>query len=136
MLNVDTSDRKEQRKFGLTIGAAFAVLGLLRWAIGGFAHFPQYFLILAAVLCALGLIAPKALQPLFVVWIKLAIALNWVMTRVMLSLAFYLMITPVRLIIRLFGDDPLKRAWQPDAATYWEEPEDQPKELERYLNQF
>jgi hypothetical protein len=67
---------------------------------------------------------------------QLAKGLNWFMTRMLLSLAFYLAITPVRIWIRLFGEDPLKRRWQPEATTYWEEAEEQPEEVERYFNQF
>jgi hypothetical protein len=58
------------------------------------------------------------------------------MTRVLLSLAYFLLIVPGRVIMSIFGKDPLKRAWDPKATTYWEEPEEQPTELERYFNQF
>ncbi|MBI2434299.1 MAG: hypothetical protein HYV26_15690, partial [Candidatus Hydrogenedentes bacterium] len=45
-------------------------------------------------------------------------------------------ITPTRLMVKWFGDDPLKRRWLPDAASYWEAPEEQPTEIERYRQQF
>ena len=134
-MNVDTSDRREQRKFGIVMGVAVVVLGLARWALhrGGP---PMALFYVAGVLLALGLLAPIVLRPFMVVWYKFALALNWVMTGVLLTLAFVLMITPVRLIIRLFGDDPLNRAWDPEAVTYWEDPDDQPADLRSYFNQF
>ncbi len=136
MIEIDTSSKKEQRKFGLVIATAIAVLGLLRYAFHGFAPFPLWFFIVAAFFALMGLIAPRVLRPALVVWLKFALALNWFMTRLLLGIAFYLMISPVRLIIRIFGEDPLKRQWLPGAPTYWEEPEEQPEEFDRYRNQF
>ena len=63
-------------------------------------------------------------------------ALNWLMTHFLLTLSFFGMILPVGGVIRLFGNDPLKREWDPNALSYWEEPEEQPAEFDRYLNQF
>jgi len=136
MFNVDTSNRREQRNFGLVMGAALAVIGLLRWAIHGFEGFPAILFGLGAIFAVLGLVAPSVLRPAFVAWMKLAVVLNWIMTRVFLGVAFYLLITPVRVIIRLFASDPLKRAWLPEAETYWEAPEEQSKDIRRYRNQF
>jgi hypothetical protein len=136
MIDIDTSSKKEQRKFGLLMAAAITVLGLLRYALHGFAQFPVGFFGVALLFAILGLIAPRVLQPALVGWLKFAIALNWVMTRLLLGFAFYLMFTPVRFIIRIFGEDPLKRQWLPGASSYWEEPEEQPDDFERYRNQF
>jgi len=138
MTIINTSDRREQRKFGLVMAAAILVLGMIRWLLHGvaWAVFPAYFVIVAGVFLVLGLAAPRALQPIFVLWMKLAFVLNCIMTRVLLALAFYLMITPVRVLVRIFGEDPLKRTWLPGSESYWEPPEEQPKEFDRYRNQF
>ena len=136
MLQVDTSSKKEQRKFGIVMAVAITILGLLRWAIHGFHEFPVIFIAVAAVFLALGLIAPKVLQPVLKVWMRFAEAVNWVMTRLLLTVAFFGMIVPVRIIIHFFSDDPLKRAWNAPGETYWEAPDEQPAEFERYLNQF
>lgn len=136
MIHIDTSDRTEQRKFGLVMAAAITVLGTIRWALHGFTELPVYWYGVAAVFLALGLVAPPVLKPVFVLWMKLAVVLNWIMTRLFLGFAFYAMITPVRLCIRLFGEDPLKRQWKAPGDSYWEEPEDQPQDLDRYRQQF
>lgn len=136
--NLDTSDRTEQRKFGLVIAAAFLIVGTLRWGLHGFAmdELPLKLYALAVLFFVPGLFFPPVLKPVFIVWIKFAIVLNWVMTRVILTVAFVFMITPTRVIISLFGNDPLKRAWLPDAETYWEEPDPQPDNPAGYRNQF
>ncbi len=135
MIDVDTGSRTEQRKFGWVMAAAFAVLGFLRYALHGFSHIPYVLWSLAIVFALLAAVYPPALRPVFVLWIRLAMALNWVMTRLLLGIVFYLILTPTGVMYRLFSGDPLKRQWLPDAPTYWEEPEEQPTDLERYKNQ-
>ena len=135
-MDLNVSDKSEQRKFGIVMAAAIAILGLVRWALHGFEDFPKWFFAVAALFLVLGLVAPRVLKPVLFVWMKFALTLNWLLTRVILTLAFFLMFVPAAIIMRMTGKDPLKRAWNPEATTYWEDPEEQPAELERYFNQF
>jgi fatty acid desaturase len=136
VIQIDTSDRKEQRKFGVVVGIAFLLFGVLRWWLHSFEQVPVVFFSLGGTLIFFGLVAPPLLKPVFIVWIKLAIVLNWIMTRVFLSFAFVLMFIPVRWIIHFFGDDPLKRAYKPAGETYWEAPDHQPQTLEEFKRMF
>lgn len=140
MLDIDTSSKTEQRKFGLVMAAAISILGLLRavirFALHGTLANPLWFFIVAVPFLALGLIWPKGLKPVFVAWIKLALVLNWIVTHVLLTVVFFLIIIPMGIVMRLFSEDPLKRKWLPQANSYWEEPEEQPEAFDRYLNQF
>ncbi len=116
------------------MAAAIVVVTLVHWLIrGDLATWPFY---LAGAFGVVGLIAPPALKPIFIVWMKFALVLNWFMTRLLLSIVFYLMILPTGLFIRIFKDDPLKRKFQPDAKSYWEEPDEQPDDPARYENMF
>lgn len=139
-LPVDTSDRTEQRKFGFLMAAAIIVLGLARWGFhvwrGHEAGFPSWFFIVAGVFAGFAIVAPGLLRPVFIVWMRFALLVNWVVTHLLLTIAYLFMITPTRFLMRIFGDDPLKRAYLPDADTYWEEPDDQPEDIEAYKNQF
>ena len=134
MLEIDTSNRTEQRKFGLVMAVAIAVVTLIHWALRG--HLVTWPFYAVAIFLGLALLMPAALKPVFVAWMKLAEVLNWIMTRVLLSIIFYLMITPMRPLVRLFSGDPLKRRFEPEAESYWEEPEEQPDDPERYENMF
>jgi len=141
MDQIDTSDRTQQRNFGIVMAVAIPVLGLVRWGVhwwrsGEMPDFPVWFLVVGAAFLVVGVVAPPVLRPLLIAWLKLAEVLNWVITRVLLALAFFLLITPARLLVSLFSDDPLKREWDPEADTYWDEPDEQPEEFDRYLNQF
>ena len=135
-MSVDIADKKEQRKFGLVMAVAITVLGLIRWWVHGFGGPPLYFFYVAAAFAILGLVTPPLLKPIFYLWIKFGLGMNWVMTRFVLLVAFWLMIVPTRILIRLFGTDPLKREFLPGAQTYWEDAEEQPETIDRYFNQF
>ncbi len=135
-IDIDTSDKKEQRKFGLLMAAAIMALGLIRWAFHGFSGFPVYFFIVASVFLLLGLLLPFTLKRVFDVWLRFAVVLNWFMTRLFLTVAFYMLIVPIGIIFRLFGEDPMKRKWKPESDSYWEEPEDQPSDFNRYRKMF
>jgi len=140
-MNIDTTDRQEQRKFGITMAAAIAVLGLVRWGVhwlrsGAMPGLPVYFFAAAAVFLVTALAAPRILQPVFAGWMKLALALNWLVTRILLTVSFFAMITPVRFIIQWFSDDPLDRSWDPDAPSYWEDPDLHSDDIDRYRKQF
>lgn len=142
MDHIDVTNRGEQRKFGLVMAAAIAVLGFVRAGLhwyfwDGALHWPVWFLAVAAVFLVFGLAWPRALQPVFRAWMGLARVLNVVMTHVMLTLAFFLLITPFRPVARILGGgDPLKRELDPARDSYWEDAEDQPAEFERYKQQF
>ena len=64
------------------------------------------------------------------------LVLNWVMTNVMLTVVWVFLIIPTRVLIKLFGSDPLKREWSSEESTYWEEPDEQPDNIEAYFRQF
>ncbi len=133
-MDVDTSSRKEQRAFGLVMAVAIVVVTVIHWLIRReLATWPFY---ISAAFAVLGLVAPIVLKPVFVVWIKFSLLLNWTVTRILLSIIFYLMIAPTGWLMLIFSDDPLKRRFDADAETYWEEPEDQPEDPARYENMF
>ncbi len=112
-----TVSRHELRNFGLIVGGVFALIGLwpmvrhgesLRvWALG-----------LAAGLISLGLIAPMLLAPVFKWWMKLGHAMGWVNTRIILGALYFAIITPMGVVMRLFGWDPMGRKWDRESQTY------------------
>lgn len=141
MIDIDTSDRKEQRNFGLLMAGAFVVLGFMRWGLHWrgseeMPGLPYGFLVVAGVFLVLCLLAPTALKPLFDLWIKLALILNWVMTHFLLSVSFFLTVLPIGILMRLFGKDPLNRALDKNTTSYWQKAEDRSDEPDRYTKQF
>ena len=113
---LDTSLPK-LRSFGVLVGLVVVLIaGVLLWkefAVG------WGLLAAAAPLIILGLWAPRVLRPFYLLWMALALALNFVMTRVILTAVFFLMVTPIGLVMRLTGRDPLQRKIDRNRPTYW-----------------
>jgi len=86
---------------------------------GGFA-WPAGFVVAGLLTAAAALAVPTLLLPLCRAWMGLAWALGWLNTRLLLTLVFFLMITPIGLLMRVFGHDPMDRCWRrPGRDTYW-----------------
>ncbi len=97
------------RSFGLTTGAIVAGLFglLLPWL---FSHaWPVWPWVLAGILTGLGLTYPRALAPVYRLWMKFGHVMGFINSRILLGLVFYLLITPVGGLMRLFGWDPMQR---------------------------
>ena len=84
----------------------------------------------------LGLAVPVLLWPVHKVWMSLAYVLGWVMTRVILSLLFFLGITPVGLLGRLFGKKFLDVDMQDSRQTYWIRRDQGDQDPARYEKQY
>ena len=108
---------QELRKFGFAFTGGLTVLGsLLLWR--GKAPGP-YVLGAAALVLTLALLAPAALRPLEKV---LATIFRWVtaaITYVVLVLTYYLVVTPMGIVMRLLGKDPLHLKREPNRPSFW-----------------
>lgn len=98
-----------EREFGLVVGSVFTLLGSWWLYRGKFFHGTQVTLLLGALLIFLGLLWPRALVLPNRVWMLLAEALSFVTTRIVLGLVFFLVVTPIGVVKRLSGWDPLSR---------------------------
>jgi hypothetical protein len=90
---------------------------------------------MAVTLGLLGLIKPAALRWLFVTWMVLAFPIGWLVSQIMLLLMFYLLITPVALLFRLQGRDPLARKPAPERTSFWS-PKKVPDDVRSYFRQY
>ena len=128
------TDRAHLRKFGLTMGVAFAIFGgILFWRDHTVA---PYLFIIAAAFLFLAALVPKALKQVQAFWMTLAVVLGWVMTRVLLGIVFFIGITPLAFIARVVGKRFLDLKFEPDRESYWEKRESPTKGMERYESQF
>jgi hypothetical protein len=79
------------------------------------------------------LFVPAAARAFHVAWMRLAHALGWINSRILLALIFYLVITPMGLVQRLVGRDALRRRGS-GSASYWiprTEPKQSKEQFER-----
>jgi hypothetical protein len=109
---------RAEREFGLIVGGVFLLLSSWWFYRGKFPHVSQITLPLGAALVILGLVFPKALVLPNKGWMALAEAMSFVMTRVILAVVFFGIVTPIGVVKRLFGWDPLYRRAAP-GDSYW-----------------
>ncbi len=130
----EASSKKELRKFGLTVGGAFLVLGSISWWRGHEIP-PRVLWTLGTLLVIPGALFPTVLGPVQTAWMKFALVLGHFNTRIILTVLYYLVMTPVGFVMRLFRD-PLDRSMKDGNASQWTKREPQPVDLARYERQF
>ncbi|MBN1466893.1 hypothetical protein JXA02_14160 [candidate division KSB1 bacterium] len=111
--------RRGLKKFGLTMAI---MLGLLATLLFIFSSRPQrawWLAGIAVLLLGLALSYPSSLNPLHRLWMGLALVLGYFMSRILLTILFYFIITPIGLIMRLAGKDILNERIEPDRQSYW-----------------
>ena len=109
--------KEEIRKFGIVIGIILLIIGvILLWKRN--IYYP-ILMIIGIFLFVGGLSIPIILKPAYFAWMIFANILGWVMTRVILNLLFYAMITPIGFISRLFGKQFIELKWDKSKSSYW-----------------
>lgn len=109
---------KELRQFGLLFGLMLTgvFVLLVPWlratAAPAWPWFPTSLFWLAAVFM------PKTLRPVYRVWMRLAMMLNAVVTKVVLGIVYYLVVSPMGVVMRLVGKDPMTRQWMASLQSY------------------
>ncbi len=111
------SGEKELKKFGLTIGIFLILLGFLFFYLNK--SYYLYFLSSGSLFAALGLALPKILLPFQKVWMSIAVILGFFMTRLILSVLFYIVFTPMSFIAKLVGKNFLDEKIEKNAKSYW-----------------
>ena len=125
-------DRKGLRSFGLTTGAAIVIIfGLFfPWLLG--LAWPAWPWIIAAAFWSLALVRPLWLRWIYRAWMHFGLLASRVMTPLVLGIVFFAMISPMAIVRRLMGKDPMQRTLDPDRKSYRVKSTKSPKEkLER-----
>jgi hypothetical protein len=128
------TDTSTLRKFGLVVGGVFALLGLVLLH----KHRPAapYFLGVGGFLIVAGLVVPRGLRLIYLAWMSLAVVLGFIVSHVLLAVFFYLVITPVGWVARIFGNDFLGLKLDPQAKSYWLPCDPKKKSAADYERQF
>lgn len=86
---------------------------------------------------ALCRVIPPLFRLIYRLWISFSVVLGYFISRVILTLVFYLVITPTGLLMRVLAKDPMERKIDPNAASYWIKREPQTDySVQRYEKQF
>ncbi|MEY2576845.1 MAG: carbamoyltransferase [Verrucomicrobiota bacterium] len=117
------------RRFAFTIGPIFVLLGgfmLWRHRIAGWP-----LLVLAFLLLAAAIVAPASLRFVYRPWMMLALLLGSIASRIILTLAFFLVVTPIGLLQHLFGKRALEFRFKSGETTYWRRRPAEPVDYEK-----
>jgi predicted membrane metal-binding protein len=123
-----------ERGFGMVFAAVFAIIGL--WPLWDGGDIRLWALIAAGVFAAAGLLTPALLRPLNRIWFLFGMVLHKVVNPLVMGLLFYVTITPMALVMRLMGKDPLRLSFDTEAKSYWIERNPAGPEPQSMRNQF
>lgn len=109
---------KDLRQFGLLMGGFLPLfVGLLipyLWSL----TYPVWPWWVGGGFALVALLIPKALNPIYFLWMKLAHVLGWINSRILLGLIFYFTVTPIALLMKLFTKDPMARKIDAKTESY------------------
>ena len=109
--------QSSNRSFGILFFIVFLILSL--WPLKSGNNLNLYFLITSGIFLILGAINSKLLTPLNKAWIKFGEILGLIIAPIVMSLVYFVILTPVSLIVRLFGKDLLGLKFIKENETYW-----------------
>lgn len=122
------------RKFGLFFAAVFLLLSaFFLYKASGFPA--AVFLGLAILFGALAFLRPDVLLPLNKLWMQFGLLLGLIISPIVMGLIFFVLITPISILMRVFGRDELRINLR-DRNTYWKIRNSETTEKTTFKNQF
>ena len=109
--------QSSNRSFGILFFIVFLILSL--WPLKNGNNLNLYFLITSGIFLILGALNSKLLSPLNKTWIKFGEILGLIIAPIVMGLVYFVILTPVSLIVRLFGKDLLGLKFIKENETYW-----------------
>ncbi|HUN53790.1 MAG TPA: SxtJ family membrane protein [Smithella sp.] len=128
------SDKSDWRKFGMTMGIILAVMGFYLLWKGR--NNSEYAFFLAAAFLIAGMVIPSALKPVYKAWMVMAVIMGFIMTKVIMVVIFYMIVTPIGIIASIIDKDFLDMKIDKKAKSYWMVRETVRKEKSDYEKQF
>lgn len=126
-----------ERSFGLLFGAVFVLLAAYGWFFKSWSSVVELSLLgVALAFVLLGFVAPKILSPLNWLWFQLGQLLGKIVSPIVLGAIFFLLLTPVSLVTRLFGRDELCLKRKASQTSYWLDRAPPGPAPESFKNQF
>jgi len=109
--------QSSNRSFGLLFFVVFLIAGL--WPLKNGDNLNFYFIVVSAIFLTLGLINSKLLSPLNKLWIKIGEILGIIIAPIVMGLIYFIILTPISFIVRIFGKDLLGLKFVKKKESYW-----------------
>ena len=104
------------RSFGIVFFAFFLIVGL--WPIYNYSTIRTWAIVVALIFLILGILNSKYLTPLNKIWIKFGLLLGKIVSPIVMGIIFFIVITPIGFIMKLFGQDLLNKKYSQNSS-YW-----------------
>ena len=111
------SSKSTNKSFGLLFFIVFLILGL--WPLKNGENFNYYFILISLIFLILGIINSSLLTPLNRLWVKFGEILGLIIAPIVMAIVYFIILTPVSLIVRLFGKDLLGINFTKNSNSYW-----------------
>lgn len=134
-INRNPGDAQLRQFAGIWFPAFCAMLGYLVYAKAGQPEAAYTIWTLAGLLALAGLAVPKLIKPIFVGMMFATFPIGWIVSHVMLFVAYFLVLMPVGLVLRLFGYDPMRKQLDRSSKSYWT-PRNPTVDYRRYFKQY
>ena len=105
------------KSFGIVFFIVFLLISL--WPLLNQNGIRIWSLAISLIFLILGLANSKLLTPLNKIWFKLGILLGNIISPIVMGIVFFLVVTPIGLILKLFGKDLLNKKYKSKKSTYW-----------------
>jgi len=136
MIHVERHPSRNQLiVFGLLWLIFFSFWGTVSWWDAGITWKSVIFWLLAFTVPASGLVRMEVLRIVYLLATYLTLPIGMVVATVILMVIYYLILTPIGILLRMSRYDPMRRRFNPDAGTYWV-PRNPVVDRERYFKQF
>ena len=109
--------QSSNRSFGIIFFIVFLIIGL--WPLKNSGNPNLYIIGISGIFLVLGMFNSKILSPLNKAWIKLGELLGIIIAPIVMALVYFIVLTPISLIVRMFGKDLLELKFLKKRETYW-----------------
>ena len=109
--------KSSNRSFGILFFLVFLGFGL--WPLTKEMNPNIYLIIISVIFLFLGLLNSKLLSPLNNLWIKFGEILGKVIAPIVMAVVYFLILTPISLLVRLFGKDLIEMKFNNNVKSYW-----------------
>tara|TARA_Y100000816_G_C26010950_1_gene528579 strand:+ start:385 stop:765 length:381 start_codon:yes stop_codon:yes gene_type:complete len=109
--------KNQNRSLGLLFFLVFLTLSL--WPLTKKGEINLYLILIALIFLVLGLLNSRILSPLNKVWMKLGEMIGRIIAPIVMLIVYFLILTPLSLLVRLFGKDLIGMKYNNQIESYW-----------------
>lgn len=112
------NELKDLKQFGSVLAGILLIFGTINF-LKGRTNVCFWLFGFAVITIFLVLAAPKHIKPIYVIFSKIGHMIGWVNTRIILTLIYFGFITPIALMMKIFGRDSFNRKINKSEMSYW-----------------